>query len=109
MPHVCTCACLLWYDCSQNFGLRFVVADSSVFGYQIRKETIRWSVTLFNCMMFGMLMVDPFVIPDGELFDQAIIKCTGNSMRQYRYHLKKMFFKPRTKTKEQIYEAVPDD
>ncbi|KAK9714356.1 hypothetical protein RND81_06G088000 [Saponaria officinalis] len=32
---------------------------------------------------------------------------TGKSVRQYRHHLKKMLFKPTTKTKEQIYEAVP--
>ncbi|KAH9617756.1 hypothetical protein KSS87_005151 [Heliosperma pusillum] len=48
-----------------------------------------------------------FVIPDGELFDQAILKCTGKSVRQYRHHLKKMRFNPMAKTKEQIYEAVP--
>ncbi|XP_074296936.1 uncharacterized protein LOC141627601 [Silene latifolia] len=90
--------------------------------HKIRKETIRRSIALFNRIMFGMmtrhvspqlkvdilkLIRDRFVIPDGELFDRAILKRTGNSVRQYRHHLKKLFFKPTTKTKEQIYEVVP--
>lgn len=48
-----------------------------------------------------------FVIPDGDCYDQGILKRTGKSMRQYRHYLKTVLFKPATKTKAQLYEAGP--
>ncbi|KAH9620361.1 hypothetical protein KSS87_012201 [Heliosperma pusillum] len=48
-----------------------------------------------------------FVIPDGDFYDQGILKRAGNSMRQYRHSLKKKLFKPTTMTKAQIYQSAP--
>ncbi|KAK9682696.1 hypothetical protein RND81_10G089900 [Saponaria officinalis] len=50
---------------------------------------------------------DRFIIPEGDNYDQGILKRTGKSMRQYRHMLKKTFFKPTSKTKAQIYERGP--
>ncbi|XP_074299010.1 uncharacterized protein LOC141630012 [Silene latifolia] len=49
-----------------------------------------------------------FVIPDGDGYDKGILKRVGKSVRQYRHDLKKAFFKPLTKTREEICRAVPD-
>ncbi|XP_074296140.1 uncharacterized protein LOC141623880 [Silene latifolia] len=48
-----------------------------------------------------------FVIPNGDCYDQGILKRTGKSLRLYRHSLKKKLFKPTTLTKEQIYQLAP--
>ncbi|KAL9236025.1 hypothetical protein vseg_010738 [Gypsophila vaccaria] len=48
-----------------------------------------------------------FVIPDGDCYDQGILKRTGKSVRQYRHYLKKALFELTQKTKDQIYQAGP--
>ncbi|KAK9671294.1 hypothetical protein RND81_12G019700 [Saponaria officinalis] len=53
------------------------------------------------------LIRDRFIIPEGDNYDQGILKRMGRSMRQYRHMLKKTFFKPTSKTKAQIYERGP--
>ncbi|KAL9243890.1 hypothetical protein vseg_017727 [Gypsophila vaccaria] len=54
-----------------------------------------------------MLIRARYIIPDGDCYDQGILKRTGKSVRQYRHHLKKTLFKPTIKTKDQNYQAIP--
>ncbi|KAH9623039.1 hypothetical protein KSS87_011916 [Heliosperma pusillum] len=50
-----------------------------------------------------------FVLPDGDGYNAGILKRVGNSVRQYRHHLKKTFFKPTTKNREEIYQTRPSE
>ncbi|KNA08412.1 hypothetical protein SOVF_162860, partial [Spinacia oleracea] len=51
---------------------------------------------------------DRFVIPDGLVYITQILKCANKSWKQYKYSLKKDYYKPEEKTETQITtEAVP--
>ncbi|KAL2930376.1 Zygote defective protein 12, partial [Bienertia sinuspersici] len=49
-----------------------------------------------------------FVIPDGELFDKAILKHTSKYWKNYRYFLRENYFDPMTRTDDQNYDNRPD-
>ncbi|KAL2931302.1 Cysteine--tRNA ligase [Bienertia sinuspersici] len=49
-----------------------------------------------------------FVIPDGELFDKAILKRTSKYWKNYRYFLRENYFDPMTRTDDQNYDNRPD-
>ncbi|KAL2931394.1 Zygote defective protein 12, partial [Bienertia sinuspersici] len=49
-----------------------------------------------------------FVIPDGELFDKAILKRTSKYWKNYRYFLWENYFDPMTQTDDQNYDNRPD-
>ncbi|KAL8166767.1 hypothetical protein V2J09_008266 [Rumex salicifolius] len=68
-------------------------------------------------LVFGCLMHDKFIIPNGTLFNKAILMLVGKNWRNYRHDLKLAKFNPnkRTKgqkdkrTKEQIMNDVPPE
>ncbi|KAL2938419.1 hypothetical protein RDABS01_021868 [Bienertia sinuspersici] len=49
-----------------------------------------------------------FMIPDGELFDKAILKRTSKYWRNYRYFLRENYFDRMTRTDDQNYDNRPD-
>ncbi|KAL2936792.1 Heme oxygenase 1 chloroplastic, partial [Bienertia sinuspersici] len=50
-----------------------------------------------------------FMIPDGELFDKAILKRTSKYWKNYRYFLRENYFIPLTRTDDQNYDNRPDE
>ncbi|KAK9756451.1 hypothetical protein RND81_01G098600 [Saponaria officinalis] len=61
----------------------------------------KYKVDIVKCIR------EHFVLPDGDAYDEGILKRVGKSVRQYRHYLKKTFFKPTTKNREEIYQAGP--
>ncbi|KAL2943660.1 Cell division protein FtsB, partial [Bienertia sinuspersici] len=49
-----------------------------------------------------------FVIPDGELFDKAILRRTSKYWKNYRYFLRENYFDPISRTDDQNYDNRPD-
>ncbi|XP_021755723.1 uncharacterized protein LOC110720933 isoform X2 [Chenopodium quinoa] len=52
-------------------------------------------------------MRDRFVIPIGELYNKAALKRVNKSWRQYKFNLKKDYYKPTEKTLEEMCSATP--
>ncbi|KAL2903655.1 Autonomous transposable element EN-1 mosaic protein [Bienertia sinuspersici] len=49
-----------------------------------------------------------FVIPDGKLFEKAILKRISKYWKNYRYFLRENYFKPITLTDDHNYDNLPD-
>lgn len=49
-----------------------------------------------------------FIIPGGELFDNAILKRTSKSWKRYRYSLREDYFNPKTRSINVIVNNPPD-
>ncbi|KAK9705311.1 hypothetical protein RND81_07G047300 [Saponaria officinalis] len=62
---------------------------------------VKYKVDIVKCIR------GHFVLPNGDGYDEGILKRVGKSVRQYRHYLKKTFFKPTTKNREEIYQAGP--
>ena len=59
-------------------------------------------------IMVNHFLQDRFVIPDGPVYVTQILKCANKSWKQYKYSLKKDYYKPEEKTETQMTtEAVP--
>ncbi|KAL2931656.1 Protein translocase subunit SecA [Bienertia sinuspersici] len=50
---------------------------------------------------------DRFVIPDGEIYINKILSCIAKAWRQYKSHLKSVYFKPKERSQEEHYNAMP--
>ncbi|KAL2933183.1 Ribosomal RNA-processing protein 8 [Bienertia sinuspersici] len=50
---------------------------------------------------------DRFVIPDGEIYINKILSRIAKAWRQYKSHLKLVYFKPQERLQEEHYNAMP--
>ncbi|KAL2933404.1 hypothetical protein RDABS01_016523 [Bienertia sinuspersici] len=50
---------------------------------------------------------DRFVIPDGEIYINKILSRIAKAWRQYKSHLKSVYFKPQERSQEEHYNATP--
>ncbi|KAL2897404.1 Inhibitory regulator protein IRA2 [Bienertia sinuspersici] len=50
---------------------------------------------------------DRFVIPDGEIYINKILSRIAKAWRQYKSHLKSVYFKPQERSQEEHYNAMP--
>ncbi|KAL2930864.1 Lysine-specific demethylase 9 [Bienertia sinuspersici] len=50
---------------------------------------------------------DRFVIPDGEIYINKILSRIAKVWRQYKSHLKSLYFKPQEKSQEEHYNSIP--
>ncbi|KAL2933644.1 Alanine racemase [Bienertia sinuspersici] len=50
---------------------------------------------------------DRFVIPDGEIYINKILSRIAKVWRQYKSHLKSLYFKPQEKSQEEHYTSIP--
>uniref|UniRef100_A0A803LPR4 Uncharacterized protein n=1 Tax=Chenopodium quinoa TaxID=63459 RepID=A0A803LPR4_CHEQI len=53
------------------------------------------------------VMRDRFVIPIDELYNKAALKHVNKSWRQYKFNLKKDYYKPKEKTLEEMCSTTP--
>ncbi|KAL2943064.1 tRNA-splicing ligase RtcB [Bienertia sinuspersici] len=51
--------------------------------------------------------IDRFVIPNGTEYDKQALKRANKAWRQYRFSLKKEYYKPKEKTLDEMYNQVP--
>ena len=52
-------------------------------------------------------MQSKFIYPADKCFDKRVLKHVAKHFKQYKHGLKKDYFKPEQKTKEDMYELVP--
>ncbi|KAL2944026.1 Peptide methionine sulfoxide reductase A4 chloroplastic [Bienertia sinuspersici] len=50
---------------------------------------------------------DRFVIPDGEIYINKILSRIAKVWRQYKSHLKSLYFKPQERSQEEHYNTIP--
>ncbi|KAL2894235.1 DNA repair and recombination protein RadA [Bienertia sinuspersici] len=50
---------------------------------------------------------DCFVIPDGEIYINKILSHIAKVWRQYKSHLKSLYFKPQERSQEEHYNTIP--
>ncbi|KAL2933279.1 Glutamine synthetase [Bienertia sinuspersici] len=50
---------------------------------------------------------DRFVIPNGEIYINKILSRIAKAWRQYKSHLKSVYFKPQERSQEEHYNAMP--
>ncbi|KAL2904398.1 Autonomous transposable element EN-1 mosaic protein [Bienertia sinuspersici] len=52
-------------------------------------------------------MKDRFVIHDGKIYINKILSCIAKVWRQYKSHLKSLYFKPQERSQEEHYNTIP--